>query len=101
MPFAKEIKYCFNCGVKLPKILTNHCTNCGVKLIEEKEINLKPVDMCTVCHKPIYNKNQSIICPYCDCKYHYSCVASWISKYNACPMCFNVYVSPKLNVLPH
>ncbi len=50
---------------------------------------------CTVCHKHInFAKDKIIKCPFCDSVFHYLCVAFWLSKYNACPMCNNNFLEP-------
>jgi len=73
--------------VKLEKILTNR-----VKLrqgISDSDVS------CTICHKFInFVKDKAIICPFCGSTYHYLCVAFWLSKYNACPLCQNHFLEP-------
>ncbi len=73
--------------VKLEKILTNR-----VKLrqgISDSDVS------CTICHKFInFVKDKVIICPFCGSTYHYLCVAFWLSKYNACPLCQNHFLEP-------
>ena len=74
-------------SVKLEKILTNR-----IKLrqgISDSDIS------CTVCHEFInFVKDKVIICPFCGSTYHYLCVAFWLSKYNACPLCQNHFLEP-------
>ncbi len=54
---------------------------------------------CTVCHKYINIARENIIvCPFCGSVFHYLCVAYWISKYNACPMCSNQFLDPNLGL---
>ncbi len=50
---------------------------------------------CTVCHEFIkFGKENIIKCPFCESTYHYLCVAFWLSKYNSCPTCQNVFLDP-------
>jgi hypothetical protein len=50
---------------------------------------------CTVCHKNLnFARDKVITCPFCGSTYHYLCVAFWLSKYNACPMCQNHFLEP-------
>ncbi len=50
---------------------------------------------CIICHKIVDpNRHKSIRCSYCGGLYHYKCVSSWLQKYNACPMCQNVFLYP-------
>lgn len=54
---------------------------------------------CTVCHKYINIARENIIvCPFCGSVFHYLCVAYWISKFNACPMCSNHFLDPNLGL---
>ncbi|MFX1554074.1 MAG: RING finger domain-containing protein, partial [Promethearchaeota archaeon] len=50
---------------------------------------------CIICHKMVDpNRHEIISCSYCGSMYHSTCVSSWLLKYNACPMCQNVFVFP-------
>ena len=50
---------------------------------------------CTVCHKFInFANDQVITCPFCGSTYHYLCVASWLERFNSCPMCQNHFLEP-------
>ena len=54
---------------------------------------------CAVCHKFIdFGKENIIKCPFCENAYHYLCVAFWLSKYNSCPTCQNVFLDPNSNL---
>ena len=55
---------------------------------------------CTICHKNIKLAEESnlIKCPFCESTYHYLCVAFWLSKYNSCPTCQNVFLDPNANL---
>jgi uncharacterized CHY-type Zn-finger protein len=55
--------------------------------------------VCGVCHKNInLGKEQLIKCPFCGAVYHYLCVAFWLSKYNSCPSCQNVFLDPNAGI---
>ncbi|MFX1572634.1 MAG: RING finger domain-containing protein [Promethearchaeota archaeon] len=96
MPGA-VLNYCPYCGIKLSKINSskaNFCCHCGNKLRHEYKKTYQKVQ-CTICHKYISHEYQNIIkCSYCGSQYHESCVSSWLLKYNACPMCQNVFIFP-------
>ena len=92
--------YCSYCGNKLPdhnKNKANFCCYCGKQLrIEKIKISNQRIQ-CTICHKYInYNEAKTITCSYCGSKYHDYCISSWLIKYNACPMCQNVFLNPNL-----
>lgn len=55
---------------------------------------------CTICHKNIKLAEESnlVKCPFCESTYHYLCVAFWLSKYNSCPTCQNVFLDPNANL---
>jgi len=54
---------------------------------------------CAVCRKKInFAKDKIIKCPFCGAVYHYLCVAFWLSKYNSCPSCQNVFLDPNQNI---
>ncbi|MFW9894200.1 MAG: RING finger domain-containing protein [Candidatus Thorarchaeota archaeon] len=54
---------------------------------------------CTVCHKQLnFAKDKVITCPFCGSTYHYLCVASWMERYNTCPMCQNHFLEPHSNL---
>ena len=94
-----NFNYCSNCGKKIQKStsrIVNFCSYCGQKLKKRKE-NLSDKIQCTVCHEFIWQgRNQTINCSFCGSQYHYSCVSSWLTKYNSCPMCQNVFLNPNL-----
>ncbi|MFX0004080.1 MAG: DUF1272 domain-containing protein [Candidatus Hodarchaeota archaeon] len=93
----KKYNFCPYCGRKLPKS-TNYkiyyCCFCGKKF-QLKHENLIMRAQCTICHKIVDpSKHNTIICSYCGSIYHSTCVTSWLVKYNACPMCQNVFLFP-------
>ena len=100
MPERKH-NFCPYCGNRLPNFnmhKTNYCSFCGRKLKSEKEKSIKKVQ-CTICHKIIDpNRQRTICCSFCGSKYHTTCVTSWLLKYNACPMCQNVFVFPNKTI---
>ena len=55
---------------------------------------------CTICHKHIKLAEESNLIkgPFCGSTYHYLCVAFWLSKYNSCPTCQNVFLDPNANL---
>jgi len=94
--------FCPYCGKQLPRSdngKTNFCSFCGKKLKKDHEKFLKKVQ-CTVCHQFINPSRQTTIkCSFCESIYHSTCVSSWLIKYNACPMCQNVFILPN-KILP-
>ncbi|MFX1550261.1 MAG: RING finger domain-containing protein [Promethearchaeota archaeon] len=97
----KTYNYCPYCGRKLPKS-TNYksyyCCFCGKKFQINSENLFKKVQ-CTICHNIIDpNRYLTIKCPYCGSMYHSTCVSSWLLKYNACPMCQNVFLFPNKTI---
>ena len=98
--------FCPYCGKRIPKFdknKTNYCCFCGLKLIKRSNNTIKKVQ-CTVCHNFIdSNMNKTIKCTFCGSMYHSTCVSSWLQKYNACPMCQNVFIFPNkiLNIKQH
>jgi hypothetical protein len=88
------MNYCPYCGFNLRKYRNpNYCSHCGRKLRKTSKHYSKQVQ-CGICHKYIELNDNSISCPYCGGKFHKHCVSLWISQYNACPICQNVYVIP-------
>lgn len=91
--------YCIYCGNKLPdynKNQANYCCYCGKQIrIEEIKPSNKGIQ-CTICHNYIHNKNRVITCSFCGSKYHEYCVSAWMIKYNACPLCQNVFLNPTI-----
>ena len=89
--------YCPYCGkklVRLSKGMPNFCTFCGKKLKQDEKKRIKKVQ-CTICHSIVDpNIHKTIKCPYCGSIYHSVCVSNWLQKYNACPMCLNVFLFP-------
>ncbi len=96
----KRMNYCYNCGVKLKEYIegkTNFCVKCGIKLADNSKNSAKKVQ-CTICHEYLdLEKERTIKCSFCESIFHYSCVANWLSKHNACPMCQNQFLIPKLD----
>ena len=91
--------YCPNCGKKIQKSTSrkvNFCCYCGREL-KKKKVYLHDKIQCTVCHEFIWHgRNRIIKCSFCGSQYHHSCVSSWLTKYNSCPMCQNVFLNPTL-----
>ncbi|MFX1410048.1 MAG: RING finger domain-containing protein [Promethearchaeota archaeon] len=91
--------YCPYCGKELPdsnKSKANYCCYCGRELRNNKKRLNKGIQ-CTICHKYINSQNtKTITCSFCGSMYHYYCISSWLIKYNACPMCQNVFLNPNL-----
>ncbi|MFX1327688.1 MAG: RING finger domain-containing protein [Promethearchaeota archaeon] len=98
----KVYNFCPYCGKRLPhhnKNSRNFCCYCGVKLKKENTELIRKVQ-CTICHKIVdSNRHQVINCSFCGSMYHTSCVSTWLAKYNACPMCQNVFLFPN-KILP-
>ena len=93
----KFYNFCPNCGKKLPKLnidKLNFCSFCGRKLNKSKTRK-----SCTICHeRVITGPTKAIKCSFCGSMYHSTCVSSWLLKYNACPMCQNVFIFPNKTV---
>ncbi|MFX1502694.1 MAG: hypothetical protein ACFFDH_17165 [Promethearchaeota archaeon] len=93
----KVYNFCPYCGRKLPKsenYKSFYCCFCGKKFQFKQENSMKKVQ-CIICHRivdPLRHKN--IRCSYCGSMYHSRCVSPWLLKYNACPMCQNVFLFP-------
>jgi len=91
--------YCPNCGSKLVKsgkFKTNFCSQCGYKL-KNVERTSQENTQCTICHEFIWPRHTRVVnCSFCGSSYHYSCVHDWLARYNACPMCQNVFLNPNL-----
>jgi len=98
----RVLNYCPNCGLKLLKSVnfkTNFCCYCGHKLKIKDNPSQENIQ-CTICHEFIRHRSPQIVkCSFCGSKYHYSCVYDWLVSHNACPMCQNVFLNPKI-VLP-
>ena len=99
----RNYNYCPWCGKRLipkpNKNMINYCCFCGKKLRNNTEKLMREVK-CTICHKNVFpRRHKSIKCSYCGSIYHATCVSSWLLKYNACPMCQNVFLFPN-KVLP-
>ncbi|MFX0003478.1 MAG: hypothetical protein ACFE9C_11640 [Candidatus Hodarchaeota archaeon] len=72
---------------KLETILAN-------RVKQRKGISASDVQ-CTICHKFInFAQDKVITCPFCGSTYHYLCVASWLERFNSCPMCQNHFLEP-------
>lgn len=92
--------YCPHCGKKLPKLTVeklNYCSFCGSKLkLNKSEVRKS----CTICHEKIKSDLTNVIkCSFCGSMYHSTCVSSWLLKYNACPMCQNIFLIPNKAIL--
>ena len=98
----RKLNFCPYCGKRLPKSnkeKMNFCCYCGKKLKQYKEKFTKRVQ-CTICHEITDpSKHLTIKCSYCGSIYHSTCVSTWLQKYNACPMCQNIFLFPN-KVLP-
>ena len=91
------MNYCPYCGFNLKKYKEpNYCSHCGKKLKRFSSYGLKRVK-CGICHKYVESYDNRISCSYCESIFHKSCVYRWILQYNACPLCQNIYLIPKLN----
>ncbi|MFX1451684.1 MAG: hypothetical protein ACFFCM_12615 [Promethearchaeota archaeon] len=94
--------FCPYCGKKLPKSnigKPNYCCYCGKKLSNKKDKSITKAH-CTICHRIVdLHKHRIIRCSFCESLYHESCVTSWLEKYNACPMCQNVYLFPQKTLI--
>ena len=99
---VKTINYCPNCGKRLHNSHGSEakfCRYCGHKLRIENKSRYNKVQ-CTICHKYISHEDLNTIkCSYCGSQYHESCVFSWLLKYNACPMCQNVFIFPNKKII--
>ena len=52
---------------------------------------------CIVCYKIADERSDNVIrCFYCGSLSHSECVSEWLVKYNACPLCQNRFVVPKI-----
>ena len=93
----RNLNFCPYCGRKLPKsknYKAYYCCFCGKKFQRRLEFLMKKVQ-CIICHKIVDpNRHITIRCSYCGGMYHSTCVSSWLLKYNACPMCQNVFLFP-------
>ena len=98
----RTFNYCPHCGKKLPKtndFKANFCSFCGYKLRNKSEYS-HPNVQCTICHNYISHEHKnSIKCSYCGSQFHSNCVSSWLLKYNACPMCQNVFTFPNRSLI--
>lgn len=94
----RRYNFCPFCGKRLPKVYKrepNFCFFCGKKL-KQNELKLIRKVQCTICYEIVDpNMHMTIICSFCGSNYHSTCVASWLHKYNACPMCQNIFLYPK------
>ncbi len=94
-----NFNYCPNCGKKIQKSnskIVNFCCYCGHKL-KAKDTPSQENIRCTICHEFIWPRSTRIIkCSFCGSSYHNSCVHDWLARYNACPMCQNVFLNPNL-----
>lgn len=94
--------YCPHCGhniLKSNSILPNFCSYCGYEL-RKKRIPIQSNTQCTICHEAIdVQKSKAIKCSYCGSHYHEACVSSWLTTYNTCPTCLNVFIFPNSNLI--
>ncbi len=50
-----------------------------------------------ICYNMVHEESiNAIKCVFCESLYHIKCVSEWLIKFNACPMCQNVFVVPRL-----
>ncbi|MHA2269004.1 MAG: hypothetical protein ACXAB8_14495 [Promethearchaeota archaeon] len=92
-----RFNYCPYCGNKISGLNVsklNYCSFCGISLKKtKKSTNAKT--QCTICHKHVIpTEHKTIECSFCSSPYHYTCIESWLSKYNSCPLCLNVFLNP-------
>lgn len=96
----KFYNFCPHCGKKLPRLnidKLNFCSFCGRKV---KLNNSKIRKSCTICHEKIKSEpTNEIKCSFCESMYHLTCVSSWLLKFNACPMCQNIFLIPNEAIL--
>ncbi|MCK4371305.1 MAG: hypothetical protein KAW03_09570 [Candidatus Lokiarchaeota archaeon] len=79
-------------------------TNTDRKYFEEieKKMILIEKKQCIVCHKIVDpERDEFIECVFCQSISHAKCVTLWLAQYNACPMCLNGYVIPKVILVAH
>ncbi|TFF88621.1 MAG: hypothetical protein EU548_08615 [Promethearchaeota archaeon] len=92
------MNFCPYCGVSFSKyksIRLNYCPKCGEKLTALSSIQDQV--QCGICHQYIVFERNRISCSYCGNHFHYSCVGRWLMEHNACPICQNVYVFPRVS----
>ncbi|MBY9003682.1 MAG: hypothetical protein KGD73_06895 [Candidatus Lokiarchaeota archaeon] len=98
-----KLNFCPYCGKKLGTYngkRPNFCSSCGQKL-NKAVISKKGKVQCTICHDFIILGTENIIkCSFCESRFHYSCVSSWLIEHNSCPMCQNVFLNPTLITNP-
>ena len=91
------MNYCPYCGTHLKSLINlkpNYCPHCGEKLQERIKHGLNKIK-CAICHEYVEIHAKKIVCSYCGSTFHESCVHKWILKFNACPLCQNIYIIPK------
>jgi rRNA maturation endonuclease Nob1 len=92
-----KVNYCPYCGKKLVGLKSsklNYCCFCGTSLKKTNK-SAKFKTQCTICHKYFNLKvHRTIECSFCGSQYHSTCIESWLSKYNSCPFCLNVFLMP-------
>ena len=50
---------------------------------------------CVICRRIVNVVDDHFIkCNFCGTQMHYACIAMWIGKHNACPVCYNNYTIP-------
>ena len=94
---SARLKYCPYCGKRIEKHNCNFCTYCGKNLKRINNSSIKKVS-CTICHEPVSLKvKNKIKCSYCGSQFHRKCITSWLLEYKSCPLCLNVFLTPKIN----
>ncbi|KKM71597.1 hypothetical protein LCGC14_1429030 [marine sediment metagenome] len=52
---------------------------------------------CIICYEMVHEKSINVVkCIFCESLSHIKCVAEWLVKYNACPLCQNSFIIPKV-----
>ena len=91
------MNFCPYCGtrLKIKNIEPNFCSHCGKDLRKMNKNATKQVQ-CAICHKYVEKENNKIICPFCGSQFHLSCAHRWFLRFNACPLCQNRYLFPRV-----
>ena len=98
----RSYNYCPYCGIKILRskgCQVNYCRNCGKKL-NKGEVNIVSRVQCPICRQYVWQgRLDTIECSFCGSKYHSKCVTNWLTRYNSCPLCQNVYLKPRENII--
>ena len=98
----RSYNYCPHCGIKILRnqgYQINYCRNCGKKLNMGEFTKVNRVQ-CPICRQYVWQgRSDTIECSFCGSKYHSKCVTNWLTRYNSCPLCQNVYLKPKENII--